>query len=201
MAAGKSTRALLTNSTGTCPYGPACHFAHEQDKIAICKKFLFKGSCPAGDYCPLSHDTEPDYHRVPACTHFLTGNCTNDACRFPHVRVSASAPICQSFALRGYCAKGAECAKRHVFECPFFANDGHCPNFDSGECKLPHIRRASADRKAAKPVQAAHNADVDSANEEEDEELDDVDSDEDVVMLGVDDTHALSQQQDFVAFS
>ncbi|EME89224.1 uncharacterized protein MYCFIDRAFT_23661, partial [Pseudocercospora fijiensis CIRAD86] len=116
------------------------------EKVAICKDFLYK-SCPAGVNCDLSH--EPSYERVPACTHFLRGNCTKTACLYPHVNVSFDAPVCRPFATLGFCSKGVSCGDRHVFECPDYANAGHCANIKKGKCPLPHIDRAGTLRKAA----------------------------------------------------
>ncbi|KAF2724967.1 hypothetical protein K431DRAFT_281444 [Polychaeton citri CBS 116435] len=200
---------------GTCPFGPSCKFAHNPKKIAICKDFLHTGTCRADSYCDLSH--EPTYHRAPACTHFLRGNCTNDACRYPHVNTSASAPVCRAFATLGYCSKGSACCKRHVTECPDYANKGHCPAFSDGKCSLPHIDRASALRKAAKRLEktgSEEESDLSSeADEEEDDdkednndsdaEMEEVDSDgieDDIFVAGTDDNRALTQQKDFVPF-
>ncbi|KAH9825739.1 CCCH zinc finger protein [Teratosphaeria destructans] len=191
---------------GTCPFGPNCRFTHDPNKVAICKTFLKSGSCPRGDYCDMSH--EMSYHRVPACSFFLNGNCTNRACRYPHVDISPAAPVCRAFATLGYCAKGAACGKRHVTECPDFANHGFCADRESGRCVLPHPDRASVLRKAAQrqvQIEAGSEPDL-SSDEEEDSDHDghveDVDSDiEEAIMNGSDNyNHELTQQQDFVAF-
>lgn len=196
--AGKSFCSALMKCTGTCSFGPSCHYAHDPNKVAVCKTFLHKGHCPAGDNCDLSHDLT--YHRVPACTHFLRDNCTNDACRYPHVQVSPTAPVCRSFASLGFCSKGEECEKRHVVECPDYSNHGKCEN---KKCALPHIDHANIIRKAA----ARQEDEVDMSSDDEpqiivDAGSDDVDSDaaEDVIMGGAEDG-SLSQQQDYVAFS
>ncbi|KAK3722191.1 hypothetical protein LTR37_002624 [Vermiconidia calcicola] len=189
--------------TGKCPFGLSCHYAHDPEEVAICPAFL-KNTCTAGDDCDLSH--EVSYSRVPACAYFLRGNCTNDACRYPHVHVSPTASVCRPFALLGYCPN-ADCEKRHVFECPDYANHGSCSN---RSCSLPHPDRASTLRKAAaKQAKIGSDNDSDLSSDEEDQQQDgagfeDIDSDEaeDVMMGDANDGgHELSQQQDFISFS
>lgn len=174
-------------------------------KLAICKDFLRHGSCAAGEEaCNLSHDPNP--HRSPACIHFLNGNCTNPDCRYAHVHVNPSAPVCREFATIGYCEKGADCAERHVIECPDYANTGVCRD---KKCRLPHVDRAGNLRKAAAARKAANNSDDNessdlSSDEDDFEEIDsdDYDSGEDIVMTGSGDNgHELSQQQDFISFA
>ena len=203
MTVGKHP-SLLTLSIGTCPFGRTCAFAHDPEKVAICKTFLHKGICPAGEACDMSH--EPSYHRMPGCTHFLRGNCTNDACRYPHIHVSPTASACRPFATLGFCELGDQCIKRHVFECPDYANHGKC---DDKKCTLPHPDRASVLRKAAaKQAKFGSQDESDMSSEEEEPENDagpeDIDSDEaeDVMMADAEtNNHELSQQQDYIAFS
>lgn len=163
------------------------------------------GNCPTGDYCDLSH--EMSYHRVSACTHFLRGNCTNDACRYPHVKISPSASVCRSFATLGYCASGEQCSRRHVFECPDHANRGACTN---QKCQLPHVDRASTMRKAAQRqakivIGSEDNSDLssdDASVSDGQSEFDDLDADDrDATITGSDDYHDLTQQQDYISFS
>lgn len=204
-SAGKDLCSILTLCTGNCPYGPACRYSHDPNQVAVCKTFLHQRSCPAGDNCDLSH--ELTYHRVSACTHFLRGNCTNAACPYPHVHISLTAPVCRAFATTGYCGKGEECAKRHVVECPDYANHGVCTKHQNGSCSLPHPDRASTLRKiAARQAKIGSEGEVDVSSDEEqqdeDNSLDDIDSDEaeDVMMGGADDG-SLTQQHDYIAFS
>lgn len=160
----------------------------------MCKMFFRNGTCANGDRCDLSHKST--YNRVPACTHFLNGNCTNDACRYAHVSVSPGSLICRPFALLGYCEKGIECDKRHIIECPDYAENGECTN---KKCKLPHTRHAHVERQKAR-------ADDDSELEEDDEDADDTDGkdfdsddlDQDVAMGG---GLEIAQNQDFISFS
>jgi hypothetical protein len=200
--AGKS-HPSLTHVIGTCPRGPMCRYAHDPNKVAICMKFL-RSKCSKGNDCDLSHT--PSYSNTPACTHFLRGNCTNDACRYPHVHVSPTASVCAPFARLGYC-DNQNCDKRHVFECPDYANTGHCAKAASGLCSLPHPDHAAAMRKAAaKQAKMDSDNDSDVSSEEDDEEnmpaFEDVDSDDVEDMTDVQTyDHELTQQQDYVAFS
>ncbi|KAI7280470.1 hypothetical protein KC345_g4739 [Hortaea werneckii] len=183
---------------GSCPFGSRCRFAHDPHKVAICKDYLKAGMCPRGNNCDMSH--EMTYHRVPACTFFLRGNCTNSACRYPHINVSPAAPVCRSFATLGFCAKGPDCDKRHVVECPDYANHGFCADRDNGLCYLPHPDRAAILRKAAErqaKIEASQDfSDLSSDDNGEPDESEDVDSDVEIIVG--EDTHELSQQHDFV---
>lgn len=169
--------------TGSCPFGIRCRYDHNAKKVSICKTFLHKGTCASGDLCDLSH--KPTYNRVPACTHFMNGKCTNEACRYAHVTPSTGTIICRPFATLGYCDKGTECDKRHVFECPDFAEKGDCPN---KKCKLSHVRHAHTERQ--------------KAGADEDSELDD-DEEEDGKPKDSDsgDFNDIAGNQDFVPFS
>ena len=174
----------------------------------MCREFLQTGTCPAGDSCDLSHDPAPE--RVPACLHFLRGKCSNDSCRYAHVRVNPGAPVCRDFAILGYCGKGAQCLNRHIRECPHYANTGSCRNT---KCPLPHVDRAGQIRKHTTSVanditnESAMKDDSDDIVSDEDEEMDSDDMDSDGVeeILGADPLDdaaslALAQQQDFVGF-
>lgn len=195
---GKHPYSDLTLFTGVCPFGAKCRFDHNPDKVSMCKTFFRTGSCPNGDRCDLSH--KPTYNRVPACTHYQNGNCTNNACRYAHVSTSPGPLICRSFALLGYCETGTKCDKRHIIECPDYAENGECTN---KKCKLPHTRHAHIER------QKRTSDDDSELEDEEDEEsggentdskdVDSDDLDEDIVMNG--DGHEISQNQDFISFS
>ncbi|KAI0766595.1 hypothetical protein BD413DRAFT_480613 [Trametes elegans] len=130
-------------STGACNRGLTCMYQHDPNKVAICWAFL-KGNCPnSAETCPLSHDPTPE--RTPLCVHFANnGRCTRAGCPFPHVRVGPREGICRDFAVLGYCAKGLDCDKQHVRECPDFAERGECT---TKFCKLPHVIRANRGRK------------------------------------------------------
>lgn len=134
----------LTIVPGICTRH-GCPLLHDPNKQALCKRWLFKNDCSRGDRCSLSH--EPTPHNVPTCLHFQEGRCTNEDCRFAHIRVNPAAQICDAFGRLGYCEKGAECADLHAYECPDFANKGECIRGD--KCPLRHVHRASRMRKAA----------------------------------------------------
>ncbi|RKP34595.1 hypothetical protein BJ085DRAFT_8780, partial [Dimargaris cristalligena] len=117
---------------GRCSAGEKCPFIHDPNRIAMCTRFL-RGACTLGDKCPFSHDLKPE--RVPLCSHFQRGLCTKEDCPYLHIKMSADAPVCRDFVEEGFCSRGKQCDKRHVYECPDFTERGECskPN-----CKLPH---------------------------------------------------------------
>lgn len=135
----------------------------------------------------------------------MKGNCSNPSCRYAHVRVAPTAPVCRPFAVYGYCEKGASCQDKHVHECPDFSNTGVCT---TKGCKLPHKYKASVIRKqeAARGDGAAEDSGSDISSDEEDEEIDsdDVDSDEFEEEFFQNDDATPDPgilQQDFVKFS
>lgn len=146
--------------------------------------------------------------------HFLRGKCSNPTCRYGHIRVNPSAPVCKNFATLGYCSNGADCSNRHVHECPDYANTGTCPK---KRCGLPHVDRAGQIRKQAaqstntsnssdgQKVAETNQSDI-SSDEDNGAETDgeDVDSDDlnDELIEGVDalGRQALAEQHDFVGF-
>lgn len=138
--------------------------------------------------------------------HFLRGNCTKSACRYPHVHVSPTARVCRAFATLGYCAQGPECDDRHVFECPDYANHGHCAALEKGSCSLQHTVRAGVLRKAEKRQgKKVSDDDSDMSSDEEEEKEEghkqaayDSESDLDTdISMG----SGGFEQQDFVALS
>ena len=205
-----ATDIYFPSCLGQCLKGPLCRYIHDPTAVAICKDYLQAGKCPAGNACDLSHDATAE--RVPACLHFLRGKCSNPTCRYAHVRVNPSAPVCRKFAVLGYCDNGASCSERHVHECPDYANTGLCRNRN---CRLPHVDRAGQIRKhTANNTEKTEKRKSESSGEEGDSDLssvegdydeidsDDVDSEgleEDVTVFPVDDDpHAVTQQQDFL---
>ncbi|KAI9751641.1 MAG: hypothetical protein M1835_001194 [Candelina submexicana] len=197
--------------TGSCTNGPTCRYIHDPNKVAMCKDYLSTGTCPSDGACDLSHDPTPE--RVPACLHFLRGNCSKSPCRYPHVRVNPGASVCRAFASLGFCEKGAQCAERHVHECPNYANTGIC---HEKKCRLPHIDRAGQirkttanmtpkdDKREASVTEEDESSDLSSEEEDHDESGSDVDSDgmEEELMQGLENTDKedLAQQQDYIRF-
>lgn len=140
-------RIMVMYHSGSCNRGLTCMYQHDPSKVAICWNFL-QNNCPnTAETCNLSHDPTPE--RTPLCLHFLNnGRCTREKCPFPHVNVGARYGICRDFAVLGYCEAGLDCDKKHVRECPDFAENGTCT---TKGCKLPHVIRANRNRKAAAP--------------------------------------------------
>ena len=176
---------------------------HDHRKVAVCREFLKNGNCPQGSLCDLSH--EPTYERVPACLHFLRGNCSKTSCRYAHVRVSPGAKVCRAFTTLGYCSKGADCGERHVFECPNYSRTGDC---EDTTCRLPHVDRAGQLRQHDVISQNHNEACDDDTSSDGEESMgpedDDIESDglEDEVMLMTEDDrgHVLTHQDDFIRF-
>ncbi|CAE6413936.1 unnamed protein product [Rhizoctonia solani] len=128
--------------TGICQNGNTCPYQHDPQKTAICPRFV-SGDCPNTPLtCPLSHDPTPE--RMPLCVHFQNaGRCRlGSSCPYPHVFLGDKRKegVCRDFAVLGYCARGVECERNHVRECPDFAERGVCA---TKGCKLPHVIRAS----------------------------------------------------------
>jgi hypothetical protein len=170
-----------------------CRHLHNPDKLAVCKRWLFKGDCPKGDSCSLSHD--PSAHNAPTCQHFQEGRCNNDNCRFSHIRINPAAPNCEAFGSLGYCEKGAECSELHAHECPQFSNTGACPFGD--KCRLGHVHRAARMRKAARV-----SPEEQSSHEGSPKEVPDDSADSETWIRGAaQDTHHFTQQVDFVSLS
>uniref|UniRef100_A0A5B7B3P1 C3H1-type domain-containing protein n=2 Tax=Davidia involucrata TaxID=16924 RepID=A0A5B7B3P1_DAVIN len=78
------------------------------------------------------------------CSYFLQGLCSNESCPYRHVNVSPNASICEGF-LRGYCADGNECQKKHSYVCPIFEATGICPK--GSKCKLHHPKKRTKGNK------------------------------------------------------
>ncbi|OAL07525.1 hypothetical protein IQ06DRAFT_209516 [Phaeosphaeriaceae sp. SRC1lsM3a] len=179
-------------STGICSRH-GCRRLHDPEKQAICKRYLFKGECPKGAACPLSHQASA--HNAPTCQHFQEGRCTNDDCRFSHVKVNAAAPNCESFGVLGYCEKGDACPDLHAHECPHFSNTGACLYGDN--CRLGHVRRASRMRTATRPSSEGAPSREDSPKKQPDDSADA----ETFVGGAAEQPHQFSQQVDFVALN
>jgi len=179
----------LLKQIGTCSRGLTCPYEHDAAKTAICWAFM-QGDCPkTADTCNLSHYPTPE--RTPLCVHFLNrGRCTRQNCLFPHVNVAKKDGVCKDFAVLGYCAKGVQCERNHVRECPEFEETGQCR---SRGCKLPHVIKANALRakREEKTIQPTSDTaqlgdeyislifdESDESDDDEDEDEDEDDEDE-----------------------
>ncbi|KAG5990938.1 hypothetical protein E4U54_004002 [Claviceps lovelessii] len=161
----------IFSTTGSCPKGPSCRYQHDPRKVAICRDFLKDGKCPSGESCDLSHETTPE--RMPDCLHYAKGHCTNPDCLYTHSKAAPSALVCEAFGFYGFCDQGADCAERHVYECPDFSNTGTCK---TKGCKLLHRERASLLRHQV--ARGDDDMDEDVSSDEEAFDSDDVDSDD-----------------------
>lgn len=142
--------------TGACERGAGCKYAHDADRMALCRAFL-AGKCAAregagrgraagaGGVCLLSHDATPE--RTPACSFFLRGLCADPQCVYVHVAVSRSAPPCADFAL-GYCSRGLSCVNQHLFACEDWASSGSCPRADGCPLRRTHTAPAVGAKRA-----------------------------------------------------
>ncbi|KAF1832930.1 hypothetical protein BDW02DRAFT_501850, partial [Decorospora gaudefroyi] len=186
-------------STGVCSR-PGCYHLHDPNKQALCKHWLYK-TCTKGELCSLSH--EPSPHNAPTCLHFQDGRCTNDDCRFAHVRINPSAVNCEAFGRLGYCEKGDTCSELHAHECPTFANTGVCRFGD--KCRLGHVLRAARMRKAARLSSSAPSPLSNTTDSPDTPEVD-MDTAEDTQECVIpksepdEKPHLFTQQADFVPF-
>ncbi|KAJ2657675.1 hypothetical protein IWW48_004420 [Coemansia sp. RSA 1200] len=123
-----SKRATRTSKTGQRRKRPAT-------RTRICTKYMI-GKCEKSeDECKYSHNPTPE--TAPVCVHFQRGACADpEDCLFVHVAVNPNAPICRDFVYKGFCAKGARCLHRHVWECPDWVEKGKCTT--RRRCRLPH---------------------------------------------------------------
>ncbi|KAJ9564905.1 hypothetical protein OSB04_000871 [Centaurea solstitialis] len=117
---------------GKCPY------IHDSSKISVCTKFL-NGSCFNKD-CKLTHKLLGSKFS----TYFVAGLCSNEHCPYRHVNVNSAASICEGF-LKGYCADGDECRKKHTYACPVFEATGACSQ--GTKCKLHHPRNRNINKR------------------------------------------------------
>jgi hypothetical protein len=61
------------------------------------------------------------------------------------VKVNSNAPVCEDF-LKGYCADGDECRKKHSYVCPVFEATGECPQ--ESRCKLHHPKKKNKSKRS-----------------------------------------------------
>ncbi|XP_050564998.1 zinc finger CCCH domain-containing protein 3 isoform X9 [Cygnus atratus] len=132
----KKEYCMYYNRFGKCNRGENCPYIHDPEKVAVCTRFL-RGTCKKTDgNCPFSHKVSKD--KMPVCSYFLKGICSNSNCPYSHVYVSRKAEVCQDF-LKGYCPMGEKCKKKHTLVCPDFAKKGVCPQ--GARCKLLHPQK------------------------------------------------------------
>ncbi|XP_054982254.1 zinc finger CCCH domain-containing protein 3 [Sorex araneus] len=135
------------NRFGRCSRGEHCPYIHDPEKVAVCTRFV-RGTCKKTDgTCPFSHQVSKE--KMPVCSYFLKGICSNSSCPYSHVYVSRKAEVCADF-LKGYCPLGAKCKKKHTLLCPDFSRRGSCPR--GAECQLLHRNQRRASRRAATPA-------------------------------------------------
>uniref|UniRef100_A0A8C5T6P5 Zinc finger CCCH-type containing 3 n=1 Tax=Malurus cyaneus samueli TaxID=2593467 RepID=A0A8C5T6P5_9PASS len=146
----KKEYCMYYNRFGKCNRGENCPYIHDPEKVAVCTRFL-RGTCKKTDgTCPFSHKVSKD--KMPVCSYYLKGICSNSNCPYSHVYVSRKAEVCQDF-LKGYCPMGEKCKKKHTLVCPDFAKKGVCPK--GARCKLLHPQKRRHSQQAGHD--GAHN--------------------------------------------
>lgn len=137
---------MYYNRFGRCNRGECCPYIHDPEKVAVCTRFV-RGTCKKTDgSCPFSHHVSKE--KMPVCSYFLKGICSNSNCPYSHVYVSRKAEVCGDF-LKGYCPLGAKCKKKHTLLCPDFARRGVCPR--GTQCQLLHRNQKRHGRRTAAP--------------------------------------------------
>ncbi|XP_005086027.2 zinc finger CCCH domain-containing protein 3 [Mesocricetus auratus] len=137
---------MYYNRFGRCNRGERCPYIHDPEKVAVCTRFV-RGTCKKTDgSCPFSHHVSKE--KMPVCSYFLKGICSNSNCPYSHVYVSRKAEVCSDF-LKGYCPLGAKCKKKHTLLCPDFARRGVCPR--GAQCQLLHRNQKRHGRRTAAP--------------------------------------------------
>ncbi|KAM8786619.1 zinc finger CCCH domain-containing protein 3 [Rhynchonycteris naso] len=148
---------MYYNRFGRCNRGEHCPYTHDPEKVAVCTRFV-RGTCKKTDgTCPFSHQVSKE--KMPVCSYFLKGICSNSNCPYSHVYVSRKAEVCTDF-LKGYCPLGVKCKKKHTLLCPDFSRRGSCPR--GTQCQLLHRSQKRPSRPgrraAAPPVPEPSNA-------------------------------------------
>uniref|UniRef100_A0A8C9UY79 Zinc finger CCCH domain-containing protein 3 n=1 Tax=Scleropages formosus TaxID=113540 RepID=A0A8C9UY79_SCLFO len=150
---------MYYNRFGRCNRGQNCPYIHDPDKVAVCTRLLIgchrflRGTCKQTDgTCPFSHKVSKE--KMPVCSYFLRGVCSNSSCPYSHVYVSRKAAICEDF-VRGYCPQGEKCKKKHTLLCPDFSSAAGCPR--GSRCHLQHRSRTKrvAPRHSSMPAKRA----------------------------------------------
>ncbi|KAK7191890.1 hypothetical protein DPSP01_011351 [Paraphaeosphaeria sporulosa] len=177
-------------ATGKCTRHK-CPDVHDVRKVALCKRFLYKNVCTKDTLCSLSHDASSS--NTPHCLYHLEGRCTNSPCMFIHANIDPNAPVCGSFGRLGYCVAGEACSCLHVYECPEFANNGSCAEGTS--CPLRHVHNASRMKAATLGSSGVASPETTANDEEYIGDMRGGASSPDKT-----ETHAITQQHDYVAF-
>ncbi|USP77139.1 transcription initiation factor tfiid subunit 7 [Curvularia clavata] len=176
-----------------------CPHIHDPDKQAVCKRWFYKDTCQMGKLCFLSHVATP--RNTPTCTYFMAGRCSNNDCRFAHVRVDPAALNCKKFGRLGYCEKGDTCTELHAHECPYYANQGFCYHGDN--CRMGHYHRASRMKASRFPSPAsplASNTSDRSNTPEDDMDVAGVNLEQNMPKTDAhQQAHQFTQQADFVS--
>ncbi|XP_057592727.1 zinc finger CCCH domain-containing protein 3 isoform X2 [Hippopotamus amphibius kiboko] len=142
----KEEYCMYYNRFGRCNRGERCPYIHDPEKVAVCTRFV-RGTCKKTDgTCPFSHHVSKE--KMPVCSYFLKGICSNSNCPYSHVYVSRKAEVCTDF-LKGYCPLGAKCKKKHTLLCPDFSRRGICSR--GAQCQLLHRNQKRLGRRAATP--------------------------------------------------
>lgn len=138
---------MYYNRFGRCKRGEGCPYIHDPEKVAVCTRFV-RGTCKKTDgTCPFSHHVSKE--KMPVCSYFLKGICSNSNCPYSHVYVSRKAEVCADF-LKGYCPLGAKCKRKHTLLCPDFSRRGVCPR--GAQCQLLHRDQKRLSRQTATPM-------------------------------------------------
>lgn len=99
---------------GTCVAGVFCSFDHNGDSShrteAICER-LMMGLCRRVN-CRKSHKLTK--YQMPVCDYFLRCMCSNEECRYLHVKHTDGAKKCDRFNL-GTCVQGVNCSMPHRY--------------------------------------------------------------------------------------
>ncbi|XP_059971788.1 zinc finger CCCH domain-containing protein 3 isoform X2 [Mesoplodon densirostris] len=107
----KEEYCMYYNRFGRCNRGEHCPYIHDPEKVAVCTRFV-RGTCKKTDgTCPFSHHVSKE--KMPVCSYFLKGICSNSNCPYSHVYVSRKAEVCTDF-LKGYCPLGAKDISLHL---------------------------------------------------------------------------------------
>ena len=80
--------------------------------------------------------------------------------------VNPEAQVCEDF-LKGYCAEGLKCKKKHTFICQEFLKKGVCSKAD--QCKLQHPRRKRKNEEQEEQEAKKPRTEEEEAQEDEEE--------------------------------